>query len=152
MPGKKLASWLFGALLLALAGFFIWPTFDRMHGEVTVYNMFCKVNRVAGECKRDQEQTSIPPTFKVFPEQQLVIYWIGDNSPTRYSNCAVRDTINWRCRIGAVNEAKTEYAMVDGQYIETVDPPFLPSTNLFYQVPLWRWWYLRIIESIFGQN
>jgi hypothetical protein len=79
--------------------------FEQMRGEVTVYNMFCKTQRIQGQCKADEEQTANPQSFKVYPDQQSVIYWIGDSAPTKYSNCAVPDTINWRCTQGRSGEA-----------------------------------------------
>lgn len=91
---------------------------------------------------------SAQETFKVFPDQQSVIYWIGDNAPSRYTSCAVRDTLNWRCRLGEPSAAPLEYMMVDGSYAELTEAPLIPSTSLFYQMPRWRWWWVRLMEMI----
>jgi hypothetical protein len=150
--GEQIKAWVFGTIGLALVVVFIWPSFDQMRGEVTVYSMFCKTQRVQDKCKADDEQTANPQSFKVYPDQQTVIYWIGDSAPTKYGNCAVRDTINWRCTRGRPGEARMEYSMVDGSYSETLDFPFIPSTATFYQVPRWRWWWLRMVETVFGKR
>jgi hypothetical protein len=150
--GEHIKAWVFGIIGLGLVAFFIWPIFEQMRGEVTVYNMFCKTQRIQGQCKADEEQTANPQSFKVYPDQQSVIYWIGDSAPTKYSNCAVRDTINWRCTQGRSGEARMEYSMVDATYGETLDFPFIPSTATFYQVPRWRWWWLKMVETVFGKH
>jgi hypothetical protein len=144
---EAIAGWMricfFGTFAFLIL-FLIWPQFDRMRGEVTIYRAFCKTQRVQGTCKFDNEETANPQSFKAYPDQQSVIYWIGDSAPTKYSNCAVRNTINWHCTIGP----RMEYSMVDGIYVETLDFPFTPSTDLFYQVPRWRWWLLEVKESL----
>jgi hypothetical protein len=80
--GEQIKAWVFGIIGLGLVAFFIWPIFEQMRGEVTVYNMFCKTQRIQGQCKADEEQTANPESFKVYPDQQSVIYWIGDSAPT----------------------------------------------------------------------
>jgi len=150
--GEQIKAWVVGIIGLGLVMFFIWPIFEEMRGEVTVYKMFCETQRVKGECKTDEEQTAMPQSFKAYPDQQSVIYWIGDGAPTKYGNCAVRDTTNWRCTQGRSGEARMEYSMVDGNYSETLDFPFIPSTATFYQVPRWRWWWLKMIEATFGKH
>lgn len=152
METERIRDWVIGALMLGLVVFFMWPIFEQMRGEVTVYKMFCKTERVQGNCKADEEQTAIPQSFKVYPNQQSVVYWIGDGAPTKYGNCAVRDTINWRCTMTRPGQVRMEYAMVDGTYIETLDLPFISSTVTFYQVPRWRWWWLKMAETVFSKR
>jgi len=142
--GDQIATWLTGAALFVLALFFVWPTFNRMSGEVTVYRMFCKTNRVKDECPLKEEQTSITETYKVFPDQQSVIYWINDSAPLKFTNCAVRDALNWRCTTAEKRgDAPTEYSMVNGDFSETVDGVPVPGDLLFYQTPRWRWWLVH---------
>jgi hypothetical protein len=55
-------------------------------------------------------------------------------------SCAVRDVLNWRCRWEKSDAtAPSEYVMADDSYSETVGPPMVPTTTLFYQVPRGRW-------------
>jgi hypothetical protein len=35
--GEQIKIWVFGIIGLGLAAFFIWPIFEQMRGEVTVY-------------------------------------------------------------------------------------------------------------------
>jgi hypothetical protein len=138
--GEKIATWIFGTIGLGLAVFFVWPVFERMQNEITVYSMFCTTARVNGVCKGD-EQTANPSSFKVYPDQQSVVTWIGNGPVTRYEHCAVRDVSNWRCQNGSF-----EHTMTDGEYTEVAEPPFLPITKLFYQAPRWRWWTAKLSE------
>ena len=146
------STWLVWALILAVGGFFAWPLFERMRGEITVYKMFCTTGRVNGQCKFADEQTSVQESFKVFPDQQSVIYWIGDGAPSKYTSCAVRDVSNWRCSYGKPGTGYTEYIMADGNYTEVAEAPFIPTTNLFYPVSRWRWWAMNVKEMWTGKK
>lgn len=145
-------QWVTYLVLALVAGFFGWPLFDRIQNEITVYPMFCPTGRVNGVCGAE-EQTANPTTYKVFPDQQSVIYWIGDGAPTRYASCAVRDVSNWRCQfVKAGDTPKIEDFMSDGNFFETAEPPFIASTNLFYPASRWHWWTVKVKEMWTGKN
>lgn len=142
ITGDKVATWITGAILLALALFFAWPVLDSMRGEVTVYSMFCTKERVNGICN-GEEQTAIPTSFKVYPDQQSVVSWVGDGPVIRYGRCAVRDVSNWSCDNGHF-----KHSTINGEYTETAEWPFLPVTTTFYPAPRYRWWWVKLIEMV----
>ncbi len=124
-------------LFVLIFGF--WLVSDRFWNEVTVYNMFCTNGRVQGECK-SEEQTANPTTYMISADHQTVVYWTGDNSPKRFTFCAVRDVYNWSCKFEKADETPTrEYLMTDGKYHETATPPRVVS-DIFYPVSRWHWW------------
>ena len=146
--GDRIALGLIGGWLLGLAAFFLWPTFEHWSGEATVYRMFCTSDRdAATPCVLKNELTSVPETYKAFPDQQSVIVWIGSDAPSRLSNCAVRDALNWRCTKNDRLGVTVEQSMANGQLSETVDGSPSPSLTLFYQVPRWRWWLVKLLET-----
>ncbi|MGY3441123.1 hypothetical protein [Bradyrhizobium sp. USDA 4473] len=127
---------LVGALSVAFGP----PLVERMRNEVTVYTMFCTKDRVNGVCT-GEEQTANPTTFKVYPEQQIVVSWVGEGPVTRMENCAVRDVSNWHCRNGHF-----EHTMTDGSYLSAAEEPFVGFSKLFYQGSRWRWWMTKLAE------
>ena len=147
--GDRIALGLIGGWLLGLAAFFMWPAFEHWSGEATVYRMFCTSDHdAATPCVLRNELTSVPETYKAFPDQQSVIVWIGSDAPSRLSNCAVRDALNWRCTKNDRLGVTVEQSMAYGQLSETVDGSPSPSLTLFYQVPRWRWWLVKLLEAV----
>jgi hypothetical protein len=133
-------------MLLALAAFFMWPAYEHWNGEATVYRMFCKSDRKDDSPCKDQ-RTSVTETYKAFPDQQSVIVWIGNDPPSKLSNCAVRDALNWRCTNRDKQGGTLEQSMANGRLSETVDGDLSPSLSLFYQAPRWRWWLVKLLET-----
>ncbi len=130
--------------ILAVGGYVV---HDWMFTEVTIYKMFCTKGRIDGVCK-SEEQTANPTTYKVFVQQQMVIYWIGTSSPVRYPFCAVRDARNWSCKYETGNVVpEHEYIMNDGDFWET---GFGPSgaPELFYTVSAWDWWRVWLSQKL----
>ena len=107
-------------MLLGLAVFFMWPAYEHLNGEATVYRMFCMSDRKDdGSCK--DQRTSVTETYKAFPDQQSVIVWIGNDAPSKLSNCAVRDALNWRCTNRDKQGGSLDQSMANGELSETVD-------------------------------
>ncbi len=132
-------------LLVLLVGG--WLLIEPLSNEVTVYKMFCTKGRVQGECA-SEEQTANPTHYKVFVEQQAVVYWIGSGSPSRFPFCAVRDKYNWACQYAGGNEIpKREYTMIDGAYHETAESPQVVG-DIFYNVSRWHWWRVWLSEKL----
>ncbi len=145
---EKIVTCLIGGLLLGLAAFIMWPAVEHFRGEATVYRMFCASNRSDdGPCILKDELTSVTETYKAFPDQQSIIVWIGSDAPSKLSNCAVRDALNWRCTKSDKKGGTIELAMASGQLSETVDGYPSPSLTLFYQAPRWRWWLVKMLET-----
>ena len=145
---EKIVIWLIGGLLLGLAVFFMWPVYERLSGEVTVFRMFCTKDRKDDSpCGLKDELTSVPETYKALPDQQSVIVWIGNDAPSKLGNCAVRDALNWRCTRIDKQGVTVEQSMADGRLSETVDGYPSPGLGLFYQVPRWRWWLVKLLET-----
>jgi hypothetical protein len=146
--GDRIVIGLIGGMLLGLAAFLMWPTYQRLIGEATVYRMFCTSDqRDDAPCVPRDERTSPTETYKAFPDQQSVIVWIGNEAPSKLSNCAVRDAMNWRCAKSDKQGVTVEQSMADGQLSETVDGYLSPSLTLFYQAPRWRWWLVKLLET-----
>src|ERR1700744_2948501 len=122
MAREKIAAWLIGGIVLAVAAFFTWPAYERLSGEATVYRMFCTSGRKDdSRCGLKNELTSMTETYKAYPEQQSVIVWIGNDAPSKLNNCAVRDALNWRCSRIDKQGVTVEQSMASGQLPETVD-------------------------------
>jgi len=137
-----------GGALIGLAAFFMWPAYEHLNGEATVYRMFCTADRTDDNpCALKNELTSVTETYKAFPDQQSVIVWIGNDAPSRLSNCAVRDAINWRCTKNDKQGVTIEQSMANGQLTETVGGYPSPGLSLFYQAPRWRWWLVKLLET-----
>jgi hypothetical protein len=148
MAREKIAAWLVGGIVLGIAAFFLWPAYERFSGEATVYRMFCTTGRKDdGRCGLKNELTSMTETYKAYPDQQSVIVWIGNDAPSKLSNCAVRDALNWRCSRNDKQGGTIEQSMAGGQLTETVDGNTSPSLELFYQTPRWRWWLVKLLEA-----
>lgn len=143
----RVATWAVGAMLLAVAAFFLWPILDRVSGEVTVYRMLCKTERRSGACALRDEQASTTETYKVFPDRQEVIYWFNDSAPLRFDNCIVRDALNWRCSSHEKAGVDIEHLMTNGTFSELVDGRPSSSNDTFYQTTRWRWWLVHFLET-----
>ena len=146
--GDRIVMWLTGGMLLGLVAFFMWPAYEHLRGEATVYRMFCTSDRKDdGSCGLKNELTSPTETYKAFPDQQSVIVWIGNDAPSKLSNCAVRDELNWRCTRTDKHVGMVEQSMADGQLSETINGDPSPGLSLFYQAPRWRWWLVKLLET-----
>lgn len=113
----------------------LWAFSDYLpfQDEVTVYKMYCSKPRKDGICK-GKEETIGRTTFKVFPDQQVVIHWREEiRILQRYSDCVVRDSKNWSCE---------EKGMFNGKFLRY---GFLEDDT--YAVPKWRWWWVKLHED-----
>ncbi len=118
--------------------------------EITVYDMLCTGARKDGVCK-SKEETAGQTTYKVLTDQQTVIFWSGNgDAPKRLRNCAVRNAKNWSCSDESGGKTTYVQKMIDGQYHFSLreDSFFDASSAAFYQVPKWRWWWVRITQEM----
>ncbi len=146
--GIKIVAGFIGAMLLGVAAFLMWPVYEHLTGEATVYRMFCTSDRKDDSpCVLRDELTSVPETYKAFPDQQSVIVWIGNDAPSKLGNCAVRDALNWRCTRNDKKVGTVDQSMANGQLTETVDGNPSPGLGLFYQAPRLRWWLVKLLET-----
>lgn len=125
---------LFAAPFIALWAFdYSLPFSD----EETVYTTICHGVRKDGDC-RGKEEPLDKTTYKALADQQIVIFWGDNTSPSRLEGCAVRNTRNWSCPqdLGYTSE------MIDGQYK-------LQTASSIYQVPKWYWWWLKFRQQKF---
>ena len=144
----RIGAGVVGIIVLGLAAILMWPVFEHLNGEVTVYRMFCTSDRKDdGSCGLKNELTSTTETYKAFPDQQSVIVWIGNDAPSKLSNCAVRDALDWRCTRIDKRGATVEQSMTDGELSETIGGDPSPGLTLFYQTPRWRWWMVKLLET-----
>ena len=146
--GERIVMGVTGGMLLGIAAFLMWPAYEHLKGEATVYRMFCTSDRRDDSpCGLKNELTSTTETYKAFPDQQSVIVWIGNDAPSRLSNCAVRDALNWRCTRTDKQGRTIEQSMADGELSETVNGDASPGLTLFYQASRWRWWLVKLLET-----
>lgn len=116
--------------------------------DVTVYNMFCTGGLSNGKCS-SKEETANPSTYRALADQQTVLYWNSNtDAPKRLQHCAVRDTRNWSCQLEDKLEEspKIQWQMVGGEFREVVEKPFISAQSIFYAVPKWYWWWVRLSE------
>ena len=130
-----------------LIGLGVWLFSDNLPfiSEVTVYQTYCTGRSVNGVC--DQKvQPMNPITYKVFVEQQTVIYWIdGDKEIKRYPYCAVRDAKNWTCQWSAPSVATQQRDVMRNGVLSIVDSNFSLTTENITDVPKWRWWLVKLM-------
>jgi len=125
-------------VLLILAGFVLNGLIDGIWGkEVTVYPVACDDVRSRTVC-----QVIGRTTYKVFTEQQRVVYWSEEASwlapsvPTSLLDCVVRNKMNWVCRYP---DGSGTVSMVGGKLEEP--EPRLPGLRY---IGKWRYWKLRL--------
>jgi hypothetical protein len=117
--------------------------------EVTVYMLSCDGKRVSGVC-RGNEKTDIPMTYKVLVDQHSVSYSRVDDpgEAQRFPFCAVSDTKSWWCQWEDDEVPKSRFGMVAGKYVEIATCMSVTTTQLYYQVPMWRWWLVWLHERL----
>lgn len=122
-----------------------WTPFDN---EVTVYMLSCDGEQANGVC-HGTEKTDAPMTYKVLVDQHSVSYWRTDDAdqPQRFPYCSVRDTRSWWCQWDDNEVPRARFGMVGGKYVEVATCMSVTTTQLFYQVPMWRWWLVRLHEK-----
>jgi hypothetical protein len=113
--------------------------------ELTIYRVYCPVPFDNEKCL-DKVETGDTISFLVLIPQQTVVYWgplVAPAAPVRLNNCAVRDKLNWKCRLDHSFEAGTDvfWQMNNGAFIESTEPPTISdSPNLV--VTKRRWWWI----------
>lgn len=120
-----------------------------LRDETTVYMVSCDGKSVGGVC-HGMEQTDVPFTYQAFVDQQSVRYWRADDSSQsyRFPICAVHDAKNWLCQLESNAIPKSRFAMVAGKFVEMETCATTEHAATFYQVPVWRWWLVRMREKL----
>ncbi len=117
--------------------------------EITVYQTFCTGARKDEVCK-SKEEAADQMTYQVSTDQQTVIFWIvNGDAPERLQQCAVRNAKNWSCRDERIKNTFVR-EMINGQYRLSIEPDIYSgaSDHAYYQVPKWRWWWVRITQEM----
>lgn len=118
-----------GYILLIMVVLSLISCIDQFKNQVTVYSV----------SKTDIGLLPLNPTiYKVFPESQVVIYWIPDsNSPVeKLVNCVVRDRLNWS---GEFKDGSGKFMMVKGEFFQT-----FPVDKDIHYISKWKWWILKL--------
>jgi hypothetical protein len=134
-------------LFLVVVCLLVWIKSESLpfNSEVKVYHGFCTGKYENSICDSKEEGAN-PITYKALIEQQRVIYWNDTGGLLNsHSNCTVRNSRNWKCDADADENGvpKYQWQMIDGDYTEIVRGS-LGITSVFYQIPKWKWWWLRI--------
>lgn len=135
----RLARVVVAAIALIPVLFLLWPAFDGLGNEVTVYPLFRSTDGEWFPANRT--------VYKVFPETQTVVHWTPGVSevPDRLSKCSVRDRNNWRCEY---SDGSGVLVMEGGVFSEESRPGGPPShfrEGDFMYTGRLNWWrlYLR---------
>ncbi|WP_420993167.1 hypothetical protein ACKI2N_023580 [Cupriavidus sp. 30B13] len=123
-----------------------WIPFEN---EVTVYMLSCDGEQVSDVC-HGKEKTDIPFTYRVLLDQRSVWYWRTDDpsKPRRFPRCTIHDAKSWLCQLESDEVPKSRFGMVAGKYVEIATCVTGATTPFFYQVPMWRWWLVRLHEKL----
>jgi hypothetical protein len=141
-----------GYLLVAAAFCFV-PVATSVHtpleNEVTVYMLSCDGEQISDVC-HGKEKTHLPFTYEVSVDQHSVWYWTMGDPGIRHelSFCAVHDANSWLCQWNSAEIPKTRFGMVSGKYAEIATCMTDTTHFSFFQVPMWRWWLVRLHEKL----
>ena len=103
--------------------------------EITSYPVMCQVELVNGWCPRGQGLPLNWTTYKVYPDQQMVVSTSRGGSVDRLTNCAVGDRRNWKCTF---DDRSGSIGFSDGRYWETTSPSsplYEPWQRVIYVSP-----------------
>ncbi|SAL65847.1 hypothetical protein [Caballeronia humi] len=117
--------------------------------EATVYMLSCDEKPVDGVC-RGTEMTVVPLTYRVLADQNSVSYWETDDPgrPQRFPYCFINDAKNWWCQWTEEEVPSAKFGMVAGRYAELSTCRTIETTERFYEVSRWRWWFVRMHEKL----
>jgi hypothetical protein len=123
--------------------------YTPLENEVTVYILACDGEQISDVC-HGKERTYLPFTYKVSVDQHSVSYWTMDDPGVQHqlSFCAVHDTNSWLCQWTSDEVPKTRFGMVSGKYAEIATCMTDTTHGAFVQVPMWRWWLVRLHEKL----
>jgi len=146
---------LMGCLLLAVAlcllpnASHVWTRFDN---DVTVYMLSCDGAQMDGTCE-GAETTDVPFTYRVSVDQHSVRYWrISDPDVIRrLTFCAIHDSTSWLCQSNGDDAPKTRFGMAAGHYLEVGTCMTAAPGPVFYQVSMWRWWFVWVRERLLSR-
>ena len=118
-----------GFILLIMVFLSLISCGDYFKNQVTVYPVG----------KTDKGLLPLNPTkYKVFPESQVVIYWMPDFdfATEKLVKCIVRDRLNWS---GEFKDGSGKFAMVNGKFSQN-----FPVDEDTQYVSWWKWWMLKV--------
>jgi hypothetical protein len=123
--------------------------FTPLDNQVTVYMVSCDGEPVDGVC-HGMARTYPPFTYEVSVDQHSVSYWtMADPGMRReLSFCAVHDTNSWLCQWNSDEIPKTRFGLASGKYVEIATCITDTSHRPPIQVPMWRWWLVRLREKL----
>ena len=110
----RILAWLVGVPALAACALVLWlvPDWSFLKGEVTVYSARCRVDVVDNFCA-DPLFTVGPETFRVSEDRQEVLSRRDGFPPSRLTECAVVDRLNWQCKY---SDGSAQLGFTDGTY------------------------------------
>lgn len=134
-PHRRAAPW---AVWLVIVGVGLAPAavadWGFTRGEITKYPIQCKVAPVNNNCK--QPLFAMGTTvYRIFPDAQTVVGQIDGYDPVRFSNCAVRNTENWKC---AFADGSAELGFRSGTFFQSNAEGTVTFENMYY-ASRWEW-------------
>lgn len=121
-----------------------------LESEATVYMLSCDGAQVGGVCN-GKEEADLPFTYKVSVDEHAVLYsrMDGPDILRRLPFCTIRDARDWLCQWEGDKIPKSRFGMVAGKYVEIATCTSDATREMFYQVPMWRWWLVWLREKLF---
>jgi hypothetical protein len=121
------------------------------NGDITKYPVSC-TETIENNLCTGTWYTLNPTTYRVFADQQLVVYWTPGirDTPEKLSNCVVRDIRNWVCKY---NDGSAELQMNDGVFSESTNRNMYTKEGFDFHVEfeartryvsMWRWWQINL--------
>ena len=110
------------------------------HGDdVTIYTADC-VGPIENKVCNGKLILRTPMTYRANFNKQEIIWWVGDGSPGRMSNCAIKDAQNWKCdykSFGSPVSATMQNGKIQYLFNGMDDNGFVQMS--------WSWyWYYKI--------
>jgi hypothetical protein len=140
------------AVMLAALALIGWLFSEQLPfgSDVVTYFVQCPLEGVKRDTCAIAPRTAWVETYRASATQQVVLHWRAGIPPERMTDCTVRDARNWSCFFAYYEgRPSVRLDMVDGTFVER-PKPLDPRVELLagYQVPKWRWWWLRLRESL----
>ncbi len=127
------------AFLVAFLVVGFWFDSFSPNQEVFVYPVVCEGQESIWQCHKSIH-TLGRTGYKVYPEQQRVVYWDEEKNdgPLPLVACVVRDKDNWTCQYP---DGSGTLKMIDGDFA-------ISAESQITYIDSWRYWFIRLARKI----
>jgi len=110
---RDAGAWIGWAIIVGII--YLIGDWGFLTSEITSYSAMCAITVTNNRCAK-HSFTMGPTTYKVFPNEQTVVYRVKGLPVERLTKCAVADRKNWTCRY---NDESAEFGFKNGKYFMT---------------------------------